>query len=85
MKCGICHRRDHNAQRCPDRPGRLERIEVPRATADVVLERVRPFLKVMAYAEHPFESLLLAVYLQGALDALYLAERHPQLVHGEAR
>lgn len=78
-RCGICKVAGHNAQRCPQRPGQIVRVEVPAEPAGIAYERCRGFLGPMEYQDDPLRSLMLSCYLQGAMDMLSLVEHHPQL------
>lgn len=80
MKCGLCHREGHNATTCPKNPERTERIEIPVTTADVVMNRLRPVFRACVYDDNVLRAVMLSCYLQGAQDALYIAERHPELL-----
>jgi len=59
------------------------RLEVPRTTDDVIQERVRPLLprEVYVYWNRVLvETVVRAAYVQGALDAMVIAEHHPELI-----
>jgi len=68
-KCGRCHVVGHTSATCPKDPRACRRIMVPAEAAEVALERVRPLLRAVAYEKNVLDALMLACYIQGALDA----------------
>ncbi len=68
-KCGQCHVVGHTAKTCPKDPWACTRIMVPAEAAEIALERVRPLLRAVSYEKNILDALMLACYLQGALDA----------------
>ena len=59
------------------------RIEMPRATDEMIQARVHPLLprEVFIYWNHHLiAAVVRAAYLQGALDALTITEHHPELI-----
>lgn len=68
-KCGRCHVVGHTAATCPKDPWACTSIMVPAEAAEVALTRVRPLLRAVSHEKNVLDALMLACYLQGALDA----------------
>lgn len=59
------------------------RLEMPESTDQMIQERVRPLLprEVFVYCNGVIvEAVVRAAYVQGALDAMIIAEHHPELI-----
>lgn len=66
------------------------RLEVPVGTDAMIQARVAPLLPdgVRSIAGWLVDAIVRAAYIQGALDALIIAEHHPEIiesVHGPLR